>query len=318
MDTGSLRAFVETAAAGSVSRAARRLGVSQPSLSVQLRHLEEHLGVALFERHARGIVLTDAGRALLPRARRILDDIRTAEESMRREVAAGRGTVTIGAIPTIAPYLIPPALERMRMQYPNAHVEIREDYSAALAEALADNLLDCAIVASPYAYDSIEIEPLGTDALLVAVPAEHAAARRRRITIDALRTEPAVTLDRAHCLGEQIAGFCTSRQVSPNITCRTAQLSTVFAMVAAGLGVSIVPAMAARTHSDARHVFVPIEDVPLAREIVVAWRRDRAHSPLARAFVEILRDELHSHSRRVRPQARAKSSSRTPGPRNNR
>src|SRR5471030_718889 len=118
--------------------------------------------------------------------------------------------------------------------------------------------------------------------------------RRRRMTIEALRDEPAVTLDRAHCLGEQIAGFCTSRRVSPNITCRTAQLSTVFAMVAAGLGVSIVPAMAARAHTDARQVFMPIEDVPLEREIVVAWRRDREHSPLARAFVEILRDELRA------------------------
>jgi LysR family hydrogen peroxide-inducible transcriptional activator len=318
MDTGSLRAFVETAAAGSVSRAARRLGVSQPSLSVQLRHLEEHLGVALFERHARGIVLTDAGRALLPRARRILDDIRTAEESMRREVAVGRGTIAVGAIPTIAPYLIPRALEHMRIMHPKAQVEIREDYSAALAEALADNLLDCAIVASPYAYDSIETETLGTDALLVAVPAEHAAARRRHITIDALRTEPAVTLDRAHCLGEQIAGFCTSRQVSPNITCRTAQLSTVFAMVAAGLGVSIVPAMAAHSHADVRHVFLPIEDVPLEREIVVAWRRDRAHSPLALAFVEILRDELRAVSRRGRTQKQVKSSGRVRKSRNNR
>jgi LysR family hydrogen peroxide-inducible transcriptional activator len=318
MDTGSLRAFVETAAAGSVSRAARRLGVSQPSLSVQLRNLEEHLAVALFERHARGIVLTDAGRALLPRARRILDDIRTAEESMRREVAAGRGTITVGAIPTIAPYLIPPALERMRVLHPKAQVEIREDYSAALAEALADNLLDCAIVASPYAYDSIETETLGTDALLVAVPAAHPGALRRRVTLDALRVEPAVTLDRAHCLGEQIAGFCTSRQVSPNITCRTAQLSTVFAMVAAGLGVSIVPAMAAHAHADARQVFLPIEDVPLEREIVVAWRRDRAHSPLARAFVGILRDELRALTRRGRPQERAKPSEPRGKSRNNR
>jgi LysR family hydrogen peroxide-inducible transcriptional activator len=318
MDTGSLRAFVETAAAGSVSRAARRLGVSQPSLSVQLRHLEEHLGVALFERHARGIVLTDAGRALVPRARRILDDIRTAEESMRREVAVGRGTIAVGAIPTIAPYLIPRALERMRVMHPKAQVEIREDYSAALAEALADNLLDCAIVASPYAYDSIETETLGTDPLLVAVPAGHAAARHRRITIDALRAEPAVTLDRAHCLGEQIAGFCTSRQVSPNITCRTAQLSTVFAMVAAGLGVSIVPAMAAHTHADVRHVFLPIQDVPLEREIVVAWRRDRAHSPLALAFAGILRDELRAVSRREHSRKQVKSSGRTGKSRNNR
>ena len=304
MDIVWLRAFVETAAAGTVSRAARRLGIAQPSLSVQLRHLEEYLAVTLFERHARGIVLTDAGRALLPRARRILDDIRTTEESLRHEVAAGQGTIVVGAIPTIAPYLIPPALERLRVTHPRARVEIREDYSAALAEALADNLLDCAIVATPYAYDSIELDTLGRDTLLVAVPAAHATVRRGQMTLDALRVEPTVTLDRAHCLGEQIAGFCTSRQVAPNITCRTAQLTTVFAMVAAGLGVSIVPAMAARMHTDARLVFLPIEGVLLEREIVVAWRRNRGRSPLALAFAGILRDELRAQSRRARPRDR--------------
>lgn len=305
MDTGLLRAFVETADAGTVSRAAQRLGIAQPSLSVQLRRLEARLAIRLFDRHGRGIALTDAGRALLPRARRILDEIRTAEESVRREVAAGHGTIMVGAIPTIAPYLIPQTLERLRVAHPGARVEIREDYSAQLAEALADNLLDCAIVAAPYAYDAIELESLGRDALLVAVPASHAAARRGRISLASLRVENTVTLDRAHCLGEQIAGFCTSRQVAPRVACRTSQLTTVFAMVSAGVGVSIVPAMAAPAHADPRHVLVPLEDVPLEREIVVAWRRDRGRSPLARAFASIARDQLLSQGRLARPEAGA-------------
>ncbi len=292
MDTGLLRSFVETADAGSVSRAARRLEISQPSLSVQLKRLEDYLTVRLFDRHGRGIALTDAGRMLLPRARRILDEIRVTEESLRREATAGQGTILVGAIPTIASYLLPAALEELRSVYPEAKVELREDYSAQLADALGDNLLDFAIVASPYTYDTVELEPLGTDALLVAVPSGHPAARTGRITLEALRVDDTVTLDRAHCLGEQIAGFCSSRSVAPNVTCRTAQLSTVFAMVAAGIGVSIVPAMAARAYTDARHVFVPIDGMPLEREIVVAWRRDRTRSPLAKAFVEMIRRQL--------------------------
>lgn len=301
MDTTWLRAFVETAAAGSVSRAARRLGLSQPSVSVQLRRLEQHLTVQLFDRHGRGIALTEAGRALLPRARRILDDIRTTEETLRREVAAGQGTIVVGAIPTIAPYLLPPALERLRAAFPEARVEIREDYSANLAEALGDDLLDCAIVASPYSYGAIELESLGRDALLVAVPAAHEAARRGHMSIEALRVEHTITLDRAHCLGEQIAGFCTSRQVAAHVACRTAQLTTVFAMVASGLGVSIVPAMARDAHADARHELVAIRNVPLEREIVAAWRRDRARSALARAFVGMVREELRGKAGSRRP-----------------
>ncbi len=292
METGLLRAFVDTAEAGSVSRAARRLGIAQPSLSVQLKRLEAHLAVRLFDRHGRGIALTDAGRLLLPRARRILDDIRTAEESLRREVSAGEGAIIVGAIPTIAPFLIPPVLGQLRTAFPNACVEIREDYSAQLAEALADNLLDLAIVAAPFAYDAAELESLGREALLVAVPSAHEAAQHGRMTVESLRVDNTVTLDRAHCLGEQIAGFCSSRQITPNVACRTTQLTTVFAMVAAGVGVSIVPAMATRAFSDARHVFVPLDGVTLDREIVVAWRRDRTRSPLARAFVDLVRAEL--------------------------
>ncbi len=286
-----------TAEAGSVSRAARRLGIAQPSLSVQLKRLEDHLAVRLFDRHGRGIALTDAGRLLLPRARRILDDIRTAEELLRREVSAGEGAIIVGAIPTIAPYLIPPVLGRLRATFPNARVEIREDYSAQLAEALADNLLDFALVAAPFTYDAAEIESLGRESLLVAVPRAHDAVHHGRMTVEALRVDNTVTLDRAHCLGEQIAGFCSSRQVTPNVACRTTQLTTVFAMVDAGVGVSIVPAMAARAFSDARHVCVPLDGVTLEREIIVAWRRDRTRSPLARAFVDLVRAELLDYSR---------------------
>ena len=121
------------------------------------------------------------------------------------------------------------------------------------------------------------------------------------MSIEALRVEHTITLDRAHCLGEQIAGFCTSRQVAAHVACRTAQLTTVFAMVASGLGVSIVPAMARDAHADARHELVAIRNVPLEREIVAAWRRDRARSALARAFVGMVREELRGKAGSRRP-----------------
>lgn len=296
MEITLLRAFAEVADAGSVSRAARRLGIAQPSLSVQLQRLETHLGVRLLDRHARGVTLTDAGRALLPRARRILEDIRLAEEVLRHDVATGQGTLTVGAIPTIAPYLLPLAIEQLRAVHPAARVEIREDYSAGLAEALADYLIDCAIVATPFAYDTIELEPLGADPLLVAVPRSHAAAAQGTISLDALRQSATITLDRAHCLGEQVAVFCASNQVAAPVTCRTAQLTTVFALVAAGAGVSIVPAMAAAQHRDSRLTCVALGDTPLERQIVAAWRRDRTRSHLARTFVGFVREALSSSS----------------------
>ncbi len=289
MDTTLLRAFVETVDAGTLSRAARHLAISQPSLTAQIQRLERHLGVPLFDRHGRGVTLTDAGKALYPRARSILDEVRSTEGAIRREGADEAGTLSVGAIPTIAPYVLPAALQRLRASHAATRVELREDYSAVLAKMMLDGALDVVIAALPYAFDHLETESLGLDALVVAVPAQHAAARAGRITLAQLRDAPAVTLDPAHCLGEQVAGFCSSRQVSPSVVCRSAQLATVFELVGAGVGVSIVPVMAAARHNSPQCAYVPLAEHTLQREIVAVWRRGALKSPQARAFVDCVR-----------------------------
>ena len=290
MDTTLLRAFIETADAGSLSRAARHLSLSQPSLTVQIQRLEAHLGLPLFDRHGRGVTLTEAGKTLYPRARRILDDVRETEETIRRELADGAGTLSVGAIPTIAPYVLPAAVQRLRVRHAAMRVMLREDYSAVLARLLLEGSLDVVIAALPYAFDHLETEVLGTDALVVAVPASHAAARAGRITLAQLRDAPSVTLDPAHCLGEQVAGFCSSRQVSPSVVCRSAQLATVLELVGAGVGVSIVPAMAATRHNTPQCAYVPLAEHSLERQIVAVWRRGAARSAQANAFVDCVRE----------------------------
>lgn len=294
MDTTLLRTFVETADAGSLSRAARQLEVSQPSLTAQVQRLEKHLGTTLFERHGRGVTLTDAGKALYPRARRILEDVRTAEDAIRRELVEGTRTLNVGAIPTVAPYVLPSALQRMRARHGAMRVEFREDYSAVLARLLLDGALDVVIAALPYAFEHLDTEVLGADDLVVAVPATHAAARAGRMTIAQLRDAPTVTLDPAHCLGEQVAGFCSRRQVSPAVVCRSAQLTTVLELVGAGVGVSIVPAMAAARHNTPQCAYVPLVEHALQREIVAVWRRGAAQSSQAREFVDCVREVVRT------------------------
>jgi len=290
MDSTLLRAFIETADAGSLSKAARHLALSQPSLTVQIQRLEAHLGMPLFDRHGRGVTLTEAGKTLYPRARRILDEVRETEESIRRERTEGAGTLSVGAIPTVAPYVLPAAVQRLRARHAAMRVALREDYSAILARLLLEGSLDVVIAALPYAFDHLETEVLGTDALVVAVPASHAAARAGRITLAQLRAAPAVTLDPAHCLGEQVAGFCSSRQVSPSVVCRSAQLATVLELVGAGVGISIVPAMAATRHNTPQCAYVPLAEHSLERQIVAVWRRGAARSPQANAFVDCVRE----------------------------
>jgi LysR family hydrogen peroxide-inducible transcriptional activator len=290
LDVSLLRAFLETADAGSLSRAARQLGLSQPSLTAQIQRLERQLGTPLFSRHGRGVTVTEAGAALYPRARQLLEDVRATEEAIRRASEDGEAPLRLGAIPTIAPYVLPAALQRVRARRPTLRVELREDYSAVLARQLHEDALDVVIAALPYAFEPLVTEPLGTDALLVAVPSTHAAARAGRITLGQLHDAPAITLDPAHCLGEQVEGFCSSRQLSPLVACRSAQLATVLELVGAGVGVSIVPAMAAARHNTPQCAYVPLAEHTLQREIVAVWRRGAAPSPAARAFVDCVRE----------------------------
>ena len=277
-----------------MSRAARQLGISQPSLTLQVQRLEHHLGTQLFRRHGRGVALSEAGVALYPRARRILEEMRATETAMRREGAARVNRLTVGAIPTIAPYVLPDALHRLRGQVPDARVELREDYSAVLAKLVADGTLDVAIAALPYAFEHVDTEPLGDDRLVVAVPSHHAAARAGRITLAQLRDAPAVTLDRAHCLGDQVAGFCSSHDVNASVVCHSSQLTTVLELVGAGMGVSIVPAIAATRHNTPRCTYVPLVGHDLRREIVAVWRRDSVRAPVALAFVACVRDVIRN------------------------
>jgi LysR family hydrogen peroxide-inducible transcriptional activator len=290
MDGILLRAFLETADAGSVSRAARQLGLSQPSLTLQIQRLERHLGTRLFQRQGRGVALTDAGKALYPRARKILGDIRATEDAVRREGAEQSTTLTIGAIPTIAPYILPDALRRLRARDPELRVELREDYSASVAKLLLDGALDVAIAALPYPFEHLDTEVLGADRLLVAVPAHHPSVRAGRITLAQLRDAPAVTLDPMHCLGDQVAGFCSSHDVNPSVVCRSSQLATVLELVGAGVGVSIVPAIAAARHNTPECAYVPLAEHELSREIVAVWPRGSSRAPAAQAFVESVRD----------------------------
>jgi LysR family hydrogen peroxide-inducible transcriptional activator len=287
MDGTLLRAFLEAADAGSLSRAARTLGITQPSLTLQIQRLERSLGSTLFHRHGRGVALTAAGEALRPRARRIVDEMRAAEEAVRRD---GAGAVLqVGAIPTIAPYLLPDALRRFRAQDTTRRLALHEHYSATLARQVADGALDVAIAARPCAFDGLELEHLGDDPLVVAVPSHHPAARAGSITLAELREAPALALDEAHCLGEQIADFCTRRAVQPAVVCRSAQLATVLELVAAGVGVSIVPAMAAARNPSPTRAYVPVADQALEREIVAVWRSGTPRDAAAQAFVECVR-----------------------------
>lgn len=299
MEIHQLRYFVAAAEAGSVSRAAEQCRVAQPSLSQQIKKLEGGLGVRLFDRFGRGVALTDAGRALLPRARRILAEVRDAESNLRRDLDEGRGGVAIGAIPTMAPYLLPPALDRLRAAFPECDVTIREGLTEHLVEALVENELDLALVSTPVDHDLIELEVIGHEELVFAVPSDHPLVDGGELGIADVRAQPAVTLEEIHCLGRQIQWFCSARRLSPRIVCRTTQLETVFELVGRGIGVSLVPEMAAAADRAARCRFLRMKQNKPIRQIAMAWRSGRSRPRLAARFAAFVKADLAGGKHRL-------------------
>jgi LysR family hydrogen peroxide-inducible transcriptional activator len=289
MELHQLRYFVAVAETGGFVKAAQRCGVTQPSLSQQVRKLEDELGVTLFDRSSRGAVPTEAGRALLPRAQRILNEVRDTLTGVKEDVEAGRGPLSVGAIPTMAPYLMPAVLSRFVKEHPDCELTVREDLTDRLIEAVVDHELDAAIMSTPVDHPALDVEVIGREPLLVVAPAD--SPLPARLKVEDLTDEPAVVLHEVHCLGQQIADFCSTARLRRRIVCRSTQLPTVLSLVGLGLGVSIVPEMAARDDSDGTRVYRPLQGRP-EREIAIVRRADRSLSVLCKRFLELLGDEL--------------------------
>jgi len=295
MELHQLRYFVSVAEAGTMSRAAERCRIAQPSLSQQIHRLERSLGVELFDRLGRGVALTEAGRALLPRARTILAAVRDVETHLETDLAEGVGQVTIGGIPTMAPYLIPPVLAELRDEFPRSEITVREDLTEHLVEALVDNAIDVALVSTPIDNDLIELKVIGTEPLWVVVPTKHPLRDAGAISLADLRDEPTITLHEMHCLGQQIDGFCAAKRLARRVVCRTTQLATVLEFVRLGMGVSIVPAMAARHDTSRGRTYLPFKRGTPRRDIAIAWRRGRQLPRFTRRLAHLIAQQIESN-----------------------
>lgn len=292
MELHQLRYFVAVAQTGNFSRAAERCHVSQPSLSQQILKLENRLGQPLFNRLGRRAVLTDAGRLLLDRASAILAAIDDAERRLRAGDELHKGRLALGAIPTIAPFLLPKTLERFVRQCPQVELIVREDVTSQLLPAVLEGELDLAIVALPIADDRLQAEPLLAEPLFAALPTNHILAQRRHITIQDLAGERFILLNEVHCLGEHVLNFCRANECQPQIVCRSAQIATIQALIALGQGVSLLPDMARRADTSRTIIYRPLANDEPRRTIAVIWHRHHYHSPLAERFLGVLRKKL--------------------------
>jgi LysR family hydrogen peroxide-inducible transcriptional activator len=285
MELHQLRYFVAVAQIGNFSRAAKRCHVSQPSLSQQILKLERRLGQPLLNRLGRRVVLTDAGRLLLERAQAILAAVDEAERRLMDSDGLEAGRLAVGAIPTIAPYLLPLALEGFTQRHPNIELTVQEDVTRNLVAAVVEGELDLALVALPIADKHVEVEPILTEPLFAALPREHPLTRRRSITIQDLGAEPFILLNEMHCLGEQVISLCRAHDCQPKIACRSAQIATIQALIGLGHGVSLLPDMARRVDHSNRIVYRSLAKEEPQRTIAAIWHRQHYHCPSAKHFL---------------------------------
>lgn len=299
MELQQLRYFVAVAELRGFTKAAERCGVSQPSLSQQIQKLERELGEQLLDRFGRNIKLTEAGEAFYSRAVTVLDAVDEAKAAVRRNIDWQTTSISIGAIHTIAPYLLPEVVQRISLLFPQAQITVEERLTEQLFERLLAGELDVAIMALPIAEKRLHAEPLFTDELLAAMLATSPLASRPELTLADLSAEPFVLLDEMHCLGQQTLRICIDHDCAPVVSCRTAQLLTVQEMVALGLGVSLVPQLAARHDRDKRRLYRSLAGAQIAREIGMVWRPRYQPRKLVEAVLEEIRKIGAEHASRV-------------------
>ncbi len=283
MEMHQLRYFVAVAELGNFTRAAEKCFVAQPSLSQQIIKLEKELGGPLLDRTGRTVRLTDSGRKLYEQAVGILASVDSAKRELLEDDDSGR--VAIGAIPTVAPYLLPRLLKQFVRRFPKSDVSVIENLTDYTIAACLEGDVDVAFLALPIDDTHLVVEPLFREELLLAMRAGHRLAKKRRLTMADIADEPFVLLSEAHCLGEQVLSFCRQKSCLPVVSCHSAQLLTVQELVALGHGVSLIPEMAANTDKTKRRLYRSLTGEKPQRTIALIWRKDRYQSPLVKAFI---------------------------------
>jgi LysR family hydrogen peroxide-inducible transcriptional activator len=288
MEMHQLRYMVAVARTGNFSRAAEQCHVSQPSLSQQIQKLEEEVGQRLFDRMKRETKLTPHGEAFLPRALHILEEVDAAKREATDARDLLRGSLSIGVLPTIAPYLLPDVMAQFVEKFPGVEIVVHEDTTARLLKLVHRYEIDFALASQPIQDERLELKELFAEELLLALPPGHPLTRKRIVASAGLEGQRLIVMKEGHCLGDQVLGFCERRDVKPKISFRSAQLETVQALVAAGLGISLIPAMAALSEGKDLPEYRSLQSPRPERKIVALWPKHRQPSRAASEFLQMV------------------------------
>lgn len=285
-----LRYLVAVADTRHFGQAAARCFVSQPTLSAQIKKLEDYLGVQLIERHPRRIALTEAGAQVVARARRIIeasDEIVTLAET-RRDPLAGR--LRMALLPTVGPYLLPLVASRIRKKLPRLELLLYEYQTGPMLDHLQAGDIDVGILALPVPADGLNERLLFDEPFVVAVPEQHELARRRNVKPADLDGETLLLLEDGHCLREQALDICSRIDAKEKQDFRATSLETLRQMVASGSGITLLPQLASSgAYGNARGVVtVPFAPPAPVRHVGALWRKTSARGPAIEAVCDVI------------------------------
>jgi len=290
MNLKDLKYLVALADTAHFGKAAERTFVSQPTLSAQLKKLEEYLGVKLVERQPKNVQLTDVGKQIVVRARRMLDEGDQIVALARNNTDPFAGKLKIGLIPTIGPYLLPRVMQKIRKSLPHLGLMLYEHQTEALLKRLRDGEIDLGIMALPIAGDGLDTRVLYDEAFTVALPNEHPLAAKSSIKVSDLKGQTLLLLEDGHCLRDQALEVCSRIDVREAEDFRATSLETLRQMVVAGLGITLLPETAVESPFGSQRGLAirPFTKPAPTRTVGGVWRKSSTRAPAIAAVCDIL------------------------------
>lgn len=327
MNLRDLRYLVALADHRHFGRAAAASFVSQPTLSTQIRKLEDELGVVLVERTSRRVLLTTVGREIVQHAREVLNQTEQIKAIARRTLDPESGTVRLGIIPTLAPYLLPHVVPRIRSRFPRLELLLVEEQTDVLLRQLREGRLDASVLALPIHDMQLHTEFLFAEPFLLAVPESHELARRKGLKLNDLCDQSLLLLEDGHCLRDQALEVCQLSGAGEKSGFRATSLETLRQMVAANVGITLLPTLAVQppvAQSENVHLLQFRGHTP-SRRIAMVWRKSSALAAFLKKLSGIFqalpqnlldaRDAVaHASHPASKPTRRAPSQSRKSNP----
>jgi LysR family transcriptional regulator, hydrogen peroxide-inducible genes activator len=290
MNLKDLKYLVALADTGHFGKAAERSFVSQPTLSAQLKKLEEYLGVKLVERQPKNVQLTEVGRQIVVRARRMLDEGEEIIALARSNTDPFAGKLKVGLIPTIGPYLLPRVMQKLRKAVPHLGLMLYEYQTEALLKRLRDGEIDLGIMALPVPQDGLESRALYDEAFTVALPNHHPLAAKTTIKVQDLKGQTLLLLEDGHCLRDQALEVCSRVDVREAEDFRATSLETLRQMVVAGLGVTLLPELAVESpFGSQRGLTIRQFSKPApSRNVGAVWRKSSTREAAIAAVCDVM------------------------------